>query len=162
MAICIRKAAPKDLDSIYLMGIDVWSDGSTEQEYLSECRSSPKYKKGEWFALVDSQDNPVSSLITYTLTENAIGIGSIATPKSLRKQGYASELIRGVISHYESKEQTRIFFLFSDIESKFYEKFGFVSLPVEHQQYKTSTCMVRCLNLKQLLSQSAFRPPTYF
>jgi|SRR3989338_3996726 len=100
MAICIRKAAPKDLDSIYLMGIDVWSDGSTEQEYLSECRSYPKYKKG-------------GCVIQNTL-------------------------------------------------SKFYEKFGFVSLPVEHQQYKTSTCMVRCLNLKQLLSHSAFGLPTYF
>ena len=71
----IRKAMPEDLDSIYLMGIDVWSDGSTEKEYLSECRSSPKYKKGEWFVLVDSQDNPISSLITYMLAENTIGIG---------------------------------------------------------------------------------------
>ena len=162
MAICIRKAMPEDLDSIYLMGIDVWSDGSTEKEYLSECRSSPKYKKGEWFVLVDSQDNPISSLITYMLAENTIGIGSIATPKSLRKQGYASELIRGVISHYESKEQTRIFFLFADIESKFYEKFEFISLPIEYQKYKSSTCMVRCSDFKELLSQSAFKPPTYF
>ncbi|MBI3016721.1 MAG: GNAT family N-acetyltransferase, partial [Deltaproteobacteria bacterium] len=94
MTALVRKAKPKDLDSIYLMGIDVWSDGNTKAEYLFECRNSPKYKKGEWFVLVDSQDNPVSSLITYTLTEKTIGIGSIATPQSLRKRGYASELIR--------------------------------------------------------------------
>ena len=38
-----REPLEKELDTIYKMGFDVWSDGDTLESYFEERRTSPKY-----------------------------------------------------------------------------------------------------------------------
>lgn len=137
----IRKARQGEFDQIYMMGFDVWADGS-QQEYLDECRTSSKYKKGTWYIL-EEDSQLVSSLILYKFNQNQVGIGSIATPLQLRKQGCASKLLSDVITQIEAETSNTIIFLYSDIAPEFYGKFKFVKLPDSAQRYKTTTCMAR-------------------
>jgi predicted acetyltransferase len=138
----ISKALPHELDRIYLMGFDIWGNGNSETRYLNECRESKKYKKGIWYVLKEGEQL-LSSLIVYDFGNNTFGIGSIATSPALRKQGYASQLISGVIDEIEKQSPDATFFLYSDITPEFYKRFGFVSLPAEMQKYKTTICMIR-------------------
>jgi predicted N-acetyltransferase YhbS len=153
----IRKAVPSDLDQIYLMGFDVWADGSAEADYLNTCRTSPKYKRGTWYALAEGADL-LSSLIVYELGDNKFGIGSIATPKALRTRGLASKLISGIVEELQIKFPEAVFFLHSDIDPEFYEKFGFTKLPAEAQRYKTTNCMVRGKNAESFYSDKLMTP----
>jgi predicted N-acetyltransferase YhbS len=141
----IRKAKPSEFDQIYMMGFDVWAEGP-EADYLVGCRTSSKYARGTWYVLENESGKLVSSLIVYQLSPGQFGIGSIATPVALRKQGYASVLIAKVLAQLDLISTKTIVFLYSDIEPQFYERFGFVQLPAEAQRYKTTTCMVRCEN----------------
>lgn len=155
----IRKADSKDLDSIYLMGYDVWSDGNTEAEYLNECRSSLKYKRGTWYVL-EQNSALLSSLIIYEFKANAFGIGSIATPERWRELGYASYLISNVIKLLGDQSLPAQVFLYSDINPEFYERFGFQKLPMVAQRYKTTTCMARGAELGDFASVD--QSPEYF
>lgn len=47
----LDKALKENMDAVYMMGFDVWSDGTAMDVYLQECRSSEKYKKGTWYVL---------------------------------------------------------------------------------------------------------------
>jgi N-acetylglutamate synthase-like GNAT family acetyltransferase len=157
----IRKALPEEYDEIYRMGFDVWGDGETLENYLDGCRSSPKYQQGYWYVLVDDTGTICSSLIRYSISTDTCGIGSIATPPALRKKGHASMLIVNALKLFEC-EGFRKTFLFSDIESKFYEKFGFSALSHQHQNYKKSVCMVRGVEVSAIERDAGFQPPKYF
>lgn len=155
-----RKAVPSDLDQIYFMGIDVWADGASDTDYLEACRASPKYKRGTWYVL-EKDSNLLSSLIVYQHNAKQFGIGSIATPKLLRKKGYASKLILKVINELEQKAKEVTIFLYSDISPEFYEKFGFYRLPSEFQRYKTTICMARG-SIGQNIVTDKSATPEYF
>ena len=155
----IRKAKPDELDSIYLMGFDVWSDGSHQVDYLAECHSSPKYRKGTWFVLEES-GRLLSSLITYEFDSEKIGIGSIATPVTERNRGHASKLISGVVQLLEIEKHGLKVFLYSDINPVFYERFGFKPIPSAAQRYQTTTCMVRGADPQDF--KGTIQVPEYF
>jgi ribosomal protein S18 acetylase RimI-like enzyme len=138
----VRQANPADLIQVYLMGFDTWSDGRPEADYLEACQASPKYKRGTWYVL-DADSQLLSSLIVYQLSPERLGIGSIATPKSLRKKGYASKLLSKVISQLEEQYPGAVIFLYSEISPEFYERFGFQRLPPALQRYEEAVCMVR-------------------
>lgn len=156
----IKKANTEELDQIYMMGFDVWSDGSSEADYLNDCRTSPKYLKGAWYVL-SSESELLSSLIVYNFGNNVLGIGSISTPPLLRKHGHASKLISNVILEIEKSHSDCVIFLYSDIEAEFYEKFKFVKLPINIQRYKTTTCMIYGKEIEQYLSNEV-NSPEYF
>lgn len=160
MQIEFRKAGTEEYDQIYRMGFDAWADGDSEEEYLTGCRNSPKYKKGTWFVL-SVQGQLVSSLIVYQFDELAIGIGSIATPLDLRGKGYASKLISSVLDTFEHKNSETTFFLYSDINPEFYEKFGFHKVNSDAQRYKTTTCMIRGKDIQGFLTDKE-KTPEYF
>ena len=42
----VRLAEKSDMNSVYMMGFDVWSEGETEKEYLDGCEDSLKYANG--------------------------------------------------------------------------------------------------------------------
>jgi predicted acetyltransferase len=151
-----RVAVTSEFDLIYLMGADAWAEGS-KTDYLTTCRTSLKYKNGTWYVLADDIQI-FSSLIVYSLAEGQLGIGSISTPISLRKQGHASQLLSEVIHHIEVGYPGATIFLYSDIEPKFYEKFKFVQLPPIAQRYKTTVCMVRGQNNEKLFSDKLLTP----
>lgn len=156
----VLKALPDEHDQIYMMGYDTWSEGSTKSDYLNLCQNSPKYKKGQWYVLKDG-DQLLSSLIVYKIEENIFGLGSVSTPAFLRKKGYASKLISRIIELLENDLNASAMFLYSDIDSKFYEKFGFLELPQVHQRYKETSCMARVQDLNEFLS-SEIKLPEYF
>jgi len=157
----IRQALPAEYDEIYKMGFDVWGQEQELEIYLEGCRQSPKYKQGTWYVLADECGFLYSSLIKYSFADGSCGIGSIATPLALRKAGHASELIKKSLDLFE-KEGIKKTFLFSDIGAAFYEKFGFLQLPLQFQQYKDSICMIRGVKIAEIEQNSAFIPPQYF
>lgn len=156
---CSRKANQNELDEIFMMGFDVWAEGS-EADYLVECRTSPKYARGEWYVLEDENGALISSLIVYKLGPDQYGLGSIATPKALRKHGYASKIISDVLEQIEKKSPTATIFLYSDIRPEFYKRFSFNRIPQIAQRYKTTTCMVRGKNVGKFLDK--MDTPEYF
>ncbi len=60
-----------------------------------------------------------------------------------RNRGYASELINAVIAELDKISNQPTYFLYADISSEFYLKFGFSKLDQTLQKYKESTCMIR-------------------
>ena len=159
-----RKATSEDMESVYMMGYDVWGENMPSDEYIMMCNRSVKYKRGTWYVLEDLDTKElVSSLIVYELPSSedrtSRGIGSIATPLTLRKRGYASILIQQVIQDLERTEKCTDFFLYSDIGKEFYNKLNFIDLPPAKQKYKDSICMYYS---KEKCIHTPIKIPDYF
>ena len=137
------KAHPNDLDRIYAMGYDVWGGDKTYQEYLEECRSSVKYKKGTWYILIVDGE-VVSSCILYNLTVNTLGIGSLATVSEKRGLGYASTILNEILNC----KKDYLYFLWSDIATTLYESVGFTVFEAIYQTHKGSSLMYYPSNYK--------------
>lgn len=123
----IRAAKTEELDAIYMMGYDAWSDGVSKKDYLDECRTSKKYKAGKWYVLLDGEEL-ISSLAVYSsgfgIPQRYCGIGSAATKPQKRSCGYACKLLIAVCKILQ-REGFNGVYLHSDIESSFYERLGF-------------------------------------
>jgi N-acetylglutamate synthase-like GNAT family acetyltransferase len=156
----VREPEPNEFDEIYLMGFDTWGDGAKLADYLECCRNSPKYRHGQWFVLERNGDL-VSSLLVHSFGDDVFGIGSIATNPAQRNSGFASVLIERVLEYLQKHRGSRVTYLYSDINPKFYEGFGFVCLPSGLQKYSTTTCMVRFAKEFQA-DLHKLKPPTYF
>jgi predicted N-acetyltransferase YhbS len=141
-----RPAVPEELDQIYTMGYDAWSDGKSFEEYLQGCKNSPKYKAGQWFVLC-VEGIPVSSVLIHTLQSwghlQIRGIGSLATTPELRNRGYGRQLVNCVTTDLSTREDAYIFLLYSDIDPAFYEALGFVQLPQKYQKVQKSILMAK-------------------
>ena len=157
----IRSAQKTEMIEIYMMGFDVWSESITEDEYLQSCRESKKYSQGSWKVL-EKDGALVSSLITYKLKSDWIGIGSIATPTKLRCRGFSAELITGIIDNLKSLSTVSTIFLFSDINPSYYHRFGFCALEDKHQTKKNTVLMGLSLKGTPAWLAQDFFPPTYF
>jgi N-acetylglutamate synthase-like GNAT family acetyltransferase len=139
----IRKANQEEMNDIYMMGFDVWSDGMTKESYIESCSTSAKYKEGTWWLILNEQDVVASSLIVYQFDEFIYGVGSIATPANMRSNGYASELLKQICFHLEQTLKATAIYLYSDIKPELYERCGFIKLDKSSQKYKYSICMLR-------------------
>lgn len=143
----LSSPSPADLDLIYLMGYDIWSEGRSIEDYLTTCRINPEYQQGSWLQLVNDDGIPTASLIVYELPAigryKVTGFGCIATAPAHRRQGHAALLIDLVL---RQRCGDNAVFLFSDIDPSYYEKFGFFALPPDFQQYPKSVCMVKLQN----------------
>ncbi|WED29440.1 GNAT family N-acetyltransferase [Vibrio sp. DW001] len=151
----IRRVKIEELDSVYLMGYDVWGEDLSLNEYLLECRNSSKYKLGCWYVLVVN-DKPAASLIVYSgqfgLVKHCYGIGSVATDNEMRGKGFASYLVQSVTHQLLNEEKARAVFLHSDINTEFYEKLGY-------QCIQSTSCMV---HLDQSSNSFEDSIPSYF
>ena len=156
----IRPSQETDLNQIYMMGFDVWSDNATVEEYLNSCRASIKYTQGRWMIL-EKDGALLSSLIIYDLNREWAGIGSIATPKELRRQGFAAELISGVIKQLQSSAELSTIFLFSDINPAYYNRFGFDALEAKYQSNSDAVLMGLSFTETPAWVAEDFIPPTY-
>lgn len=144
----VREAREEDLDTIYMMGYDVWGDDSPESDYIKECKKSVKYSSGKWYVLENNDRVLLSSLLIHDLNKyncdtklEIKGIGSIATPFNLRKQGYASKLVEKIMSFLSEETSKDIWFLYSDIGVEFYNRLKFEELPIKFQKYSSTTLM---------------------
>ena len=158
----LRAAQPRDMETVFMMGFDVWRDGLSREEYLAACQISPKFEKGKWWVLETAEGKIMSSLITYSLAKGVVGLGSIATDYEFRKQGFASELIRQVITYLEGSKAVQAFFLFSDIDPTFYEKLGFGVVGRRVPGHPHTVCMVRPDNIRHLYGEDGYSLPSYF
>lgn len=124
----IRKANKTELDTIYLMGYDVWGGDLPIDEYLTHCQNSDKYGSGCWYVLI-IEGKPVSSLIVYSnkfgLSKGCLGIGSVATTPQARGKNYGSQLVLHVTQQLLNDVDSNTVFLHSDIGYMFYEKLGY-------------------------------------
>jgi predicted N-acetyltransferase YhbS len=136
----VRLAEIHEMDFVYMMGYDVWSEGLSEQAYLDECRASDKYQMGRWYVLTEGE-SLLSSLVVYSsvfgIPPGYCGIGSVATEMCKRNMGYAQQLLDTVCTILKL-EGTKGVYLHSDIDASFYERLGFRILSVQK-----ATCMVR-------------------
>lgn len=155
----IREAQKEEMDEIYLMGIDAWRGNCNFDEYINDCRGSIKYRKGIWYVL-ERNDELLSSVIIYKLPSLdsllTIGIGSLATKENKRMNGYSSRLLKFLIEEYIKQLKVCVFVLFSDVDTHFYEKFGFRVLSSRLQYYSGSHCMVKCNNTIEFKSIEKF------
>ncbi|CAG23166.1 hypothetical protein PBPRB1295 [Photobacterium profundum SS9] len=144
-----------EMDSIYLMGYDVWGDDFNIETYLNGCRNNKKYVLGEWYVLV-VDGLAVSSLIVYhdqfKLAESNFGIGSLSTSSDFRKNGYAKVLINLVVTQIFTTTEAKVIFLHSDIGQQFYEQLGFKCIA------NTSECMYK----KKSIDVELRGIPSYF
>lgn len=159
MEMAIRNPLTREMDAVFMMGFDVWGDGLPETEYLSECHDSIKYKRGVWHVL-DIDGLISSSLITYQLAPKVMGIGSIATVPEKRKNGFAAKLVAAVIRNF-GNDGIKHFLLYTEVGTAYYENFGFVRLPDEHQKSDAGIAMLRG-ELKDFLRLVNNVVPRYF
>jgi N-acetylglutamate synthase-like GNAT family acetyltransferase len=158
--ISVRYPRPDEMRDVYAMGFESWSEGQNIHDYINECESSEKYKRGQWHVL--TQNNlPISSLITYDLGHNTVGIGSIATSPTERKKGYAEILIQQILNQYNAEKSMHYFLLYTEIGTAYYERFGFKILPEVHQTSKAGTAMLRG-DLDSFLTAFKNNVPKYF
>ena len=150
----ILEGLPADADTLFLMGYDAWSEGLSKEEYLEASRTSTKYPQGTWYVLED-QGELLSSLIVYRqgfeLPDRCWGIGSVATPPALRRQGYAGHLLKHV-DKLATEADARGIYLFSGIDPAYYAKFGYEPVHVSEPDPK-AVCMARCYADRDALLQ---------
>lgn len=149
------------------MGFDTWGGGMPLAKYLAACHSSQKYARGRWYVLcVDGE--PVASALVHDFpawgSHVVRGVGSVATLPDKRRQGLAGTLLEQLTSFLAQTENTSIILLYSDINSNFYAKRGYLALDARHQRYPGSVMMAwfRAGTPKRILDENAERLPPYF
>jgi hypothetical protein len=117
------------------MGYDAWGADLPVGMYIDSCNASYKYKQGTFFVLEDPTGQLLSSCIVYPLSafggvvsERAVGLGSLATARASRHQGYAT-LFLALLMELLEADGVDAFFIHSDIEPRIYENLGFVRAP---------------------------------
>jgi GNAT superfamily N-acetyltransferase len=119
----------------------LWGAGLSVLDYVGmwEEMADSRWARSwySWRALVDDGGQVLSSLKLYRpalrlgeVTGRATAIGAVFTPRSLRRRGFASTLIRGALDEAAKRGDTPAL-LFTDIGTEYYRAFGFVPLPCE-------------------------------
>jgi GNAT superfamily N-acetyltransferase len=129
------------LDRIFDNTYPIWSEGLSRAAYGQWNRAQLKTPWGsshlQRFALLDQQDNLLASAKRY---RHAIqldgregwmaGIGAVFTPEAQRGRGHATRLIEILIER-ERNAGALLAGLFSEIGTRFYERLGFRSVPLD-------------------------------
>lgn len=162
-----RPANADELDAVFMMGYDTWSEGLAPEKYLLDCRDSAKYNSAAWYVLADGS-TPVASLLIHSFAPWGArivkGIGSVATQPELRGKGYGHSIVSSAVAELTQNQNTGIVFLYSDIRPDFYVRHGFVALPAEYQSAPKSTAMVLMLPHfdRSIIDEYRDRVPKYF
>ncbi len=106
----VKEPAASELDTIYEMGFDVWSDGETLEKYLNGCRTTVKYRQGRWLVL-EQNGTLISSLLIHSFGNDVFGIGSIGTAAKRRKNGHASVLIAATLRDLWEQQNANLVYL---------------------------------------------------
>lgn len=167
----VRRVSDEELDEVFLMGYDSWGANLPVEMYLESCHASYKYKLGEFYVLEDEEGNFLSSCIVYSLTafggvvsENAVGLGSLATSATERHKGYATLLLSQLMAALEQKG-VDAFFIHSDIHPKMYQNLGFEPAPESMRRTRdTSIPMLRLSKARTITPElwSEIVLPSYF
>ena len=161
------RARPEEYDAVYRMGFDAWGEGLDLNGFLDVCRASPKYAGGRWFVVREGAE-PVSSVLVHDFAAwdgyAVRGIGSLATCPARRCSGAGGALLEHVTRLLVSQEEAGVVFLYSDIDSIFYEKRGFQVLADRDQRHRPSqlmACFCPTLDMS-FVDRNVHRLPSYF
>jgi GNAT superfamily N-acetyltransferase len=119
----------------------VWNEGLSRQAYrqwnTAQRRTVWGRERLHRFALVDEQGDVVASAKRYRFDVRIgdrhgwmCGIGAVFTPEAHRGRGYASTLVERLVDD-ASREGALVAGLFSEIGTAFYERLGFVRVPID-------------------------------
>jgi predicted N-acetyltransferase YhbS len=89
---------------------------------------------------------------------DALGIGAVFTPPNLRRRGFAAELVNRLLSEAAS-DGASLALLFSEIDPRYYEQFGFRSLPITQLVLDVSPGRERRLRRRLQEADIAHAPP---
>jgi GNAT superfamily N-acetyltransferase len=129
------------LDQILGLTLDIWHEGLTERAYAQWNAAQLRTPWGrahlQRFALVDDAGHLLATAKRYRYRVRLdgrigwmAGIGAVFTPPLRRGKGYASQLVERLLE-MERRDGALLAGLFSEIGPSFYERFGFVAVPLD-------------------------------
>lgn len=141
-----RPANADELSRVFRLTYDLTSGQSVTRHVVS-CKRDWKLRSGTQWVLEDDRGEFVSVLTTYRYRHEpvatAIGIANLFTPAQLRRRGYASRLIEGLLASGQHDGDT-VHYLLSDVGESFYGRFGFRTLPLRYEGAPECIPMLRC------------------
>jgi GNAT superfamily N-acetyltransferase len=160
----IREALEREKENIFKISFENWPRGDTLQDHIKACNEHENYQKGIWYLLGPPLPRTQihSVLIFYDFHPRLKGIGSVMTPDSHRGRGYATTLINQLIEHCDTLEPCPSLLLYSEIDTTFYERFGFHVLPKKLQKKPGSPCMIRGPRGRQIRKKLPQKVPDPF
>ena len=129
------------LDQITSLTYDIWNEGLSERAYSQWNAAQMRTPWGrthlQRLALVDVSGRLLATAKRYRYRMRLdgrvgwmSGIGAVFTPPLQRGKGYASQLIEQLLE-IERKEGALLAGLFSEIGATFYERLGFIPVPID-------------------------------
>lgn len=126
------------LRAIYRESYALWGAGLTERDYVElwmEIRETPWAREhATFYVWLDDRGQLLSSLKLYRplariagRTERLTVVGAIFTPRQLRRNGHATDLVRALLAGHGERWSM----LFSDIGAGYYRRLGFRELTAE-------------------------------
>ena len=136
----ISRATWSEIQKVLQHTHSIWSKGMTGsdyQEYIWWQINHPWSKKNMDYIVLKSSslsDEVLSSLKLYRFdfkyghqNYKLAGVGAVFTPSHCRNKGFCQELLYQLIENCKNENLDGLF-LFSDIKTSFYEKFGFIDI----------------------------------
>ena len=129
------------LDQILGLTYEIWNEGLSERAYsqwnAAQLRTPWGRKHLQRFALVDDAGRLLATAKRYRFRARLdgragwmAGIGAVFTPHLQRGKGYASQLIERLVE-VERGDGVLFASLFSEIGPDFYERLGFIAVPLD-------------------------------
>jgi GNAT superfamily N-acetyltransferase len=129
------------LDQILGLTYEIWNEGLSERAYsqwnAAQLRTPWGRKHLQRFALVDDAGRLLATAKRYRFRARLdgragwmAGIGAVFTPHLQRGKGYASQLIEHLVE-MERGDGVLFASLFSEIGPDFYERLGFIAVPLD-------------------------------
>ena len=108
-----------------------WGRGRPLHDFRASFEKNRSDENTQWYCQTRGGD-VVSSLVVYRdrfgLPPNTWGVGCVVTVESLRRCGLATQMLASLIAIARVHHVDGVF-LHSDIDTAFYEKFGFQLFP---------------------------------
>jgi GNAT superfamily N-acetyltransferase len=159
------------LEQIFDLTFPVWSEGLSRRGYSqwnsAQMRIPWARDRFHRFALVDAEGRLLASLKRYRFDIRLdgrdgwmCGLGAVFTPPDRRGHGYAGRLIEQVLDR-ERRDGAVMAALFSEIGAPFYERLGFVVVPLDELSVRVRmkggapAMLVRAGDERDLASMSA-------
>ena len=129
------------LDQILVLTYQIWNEGLSERAYsqwnAAQLRTPWGRTHLQRFALIDDAGRLLATAKRYRFRARLdgragwmAGIGAVFTPHLQRGKGYASQLIERLVE-MERGDGVLFASLFSEIGPDFYERLGFIAVPLD-------------------------------
>jgi GNAT superfamily N-acetyltransferase len=138
-----QELSPQQIHSAQQMSHELWSGGSTLEERVARLESYSRDYPGmlRSVGLISASGEVLTSSKLYScqiMMDGAplslVGIGAVFTDPDQRRKGLAAQMIELCLAEAQ-QSGLRGALLWSDIGSEYYERFGFVRLPLVRHRY---------------------------